>query len=187
MWFWKCKSAGMLISFSVQTLFLCASSYVCVCVFQHFILLHCNFFIWFCFGVLVDQPVLVFDIALFRAFWVIHPLLCVLEVSIWFIYIKIMCLWAFALWLLLQYRGSYFSMFFQLTFLVYLGFLCDQVKGEANISHICSLFYRAPELMFGATEYTTSIDIWSAGCVLAELLLGQVYVIAFLLLLKWCK
>ncbi|RDY04939.1 Shaggy-related protein kinase eta, partial [Mucuna pruriens] len=48
------------------------------------------------------------------------------------------------------------------------------VKGEANISHICSLFYRAPELMFGATDYTTSIDIWSAGCVLAELLLGQV-------------
>ncbi|XP_039049536.1 shaggy-related protein kinase eta-like [Hibiscus syriacus] len=47
------------------------------------------------------------------------------------------------------------------------------VKGEANISYICSRFYRAPELMFGATEYTTSIDIWSAGCVLAELLLGQ--------------
>lgn len=49
-----------------------------------------------------------------------------------------------------------------------------QVKGEANISYICSRFYRAPELIFGATEYTTSIDIWSAGCVLAELLLGQV-------------
>ena len=56
-----------------------------------------------------------------------------------------------------------------------------QVKGEANISYICSRFYRAPELIFGATEYTTSIDIWSAGCVLAELLLGQVriLVIAF--------
>ena len=52
--------------------------------------------------------------------------------------------------------------------------MCDQVKGEANISYICSRFYRAPELIFGATEYTTSIDIWSAGCVLAELLLGQV-------------
>ncbi|KAG5545083.1 hypothetical protein RHGRI_017522 [Rhododendron griersonianum] len=50
---------------------------------------------------------------------------------------------------------------------------CDQVKGEANISYICSRYYRAPELIFGATEYTTSIDIWSAGCVLAELLLGQ--------------
>ncbi|KAK6141255.1 hypothetical protein DH2020_025010 [Rehmannia glutinosa] len=47
------------------------------------------------------------------------------------------------------------------------------VKGEANISYICSRYYRAPELIFGATEYTTSIDIWSAGCVLAELLLGQ--------------
>ncbi|KAI3890262.1 hypothetical protein MKW92_046329 [Papaver armeniacum] len=47
------------------------------------------------------------------------------------------------------------------------------VKGEANISYICSRYYRAPELIFGATEYTTAIDIWSAGCVLAELLLGQ--------------
>ncbi|KAK9227518.1 hypothetical protein WN943_012571 [Citrus x changshan-huyou] len=47
------------------------------------------------------------------------------------------------------------------------------IAGEVNISYICSRFYRAPELIFGATEYTTSIDIWSAGCVLAELLLGQ--------------
>ncbi|KAK7335429.1 hypothetical protein VNO80_27269 [Phaseolus coccineus] len=57
--------------------------------------------------------------------------------------------------------------------------LCDfgsakvLVKGESNISYICSRYYRAPELIFGATEYTTSVDIWSAGCVLAELLLGQ--------------
>jgi serine/threonine protein kinase len=49
-----------------------------------------------------------------------------------------------------------------------------QVKGEPNISYICSRYYRAPELIFGATEYTTAIDVWSAGCVLAELLLGQV-------------
>ncbi|XP_028791533.1 shaggy-related protein kinase eta isoform X1 [Neltuma alba] len=61
--------------------------------------------------------------------------------------------------------------------------LCDfgsakvLVKGESNISYICSRYYRAPELIFGATEYTTSIDIWSAGCVLAELLLGQVRII----------
>jgi serine/threonine protein kinase len=49
-----------------------------------------------------------------------------------------------------------------------------QVKGEPNISYICSRYYRAPELIFGATEYTTAIDIWSTGCVMAELLLGQV-------------
>ncbi|XP_074592625.1 LOW QUALITY PROTEIN: uncharacterized protein LOC141848492 [Curcuma longa] len=57
--------------------------------------------------------------------------------------------------------------------------LCDfgsakvLIKGEPNISYICLRYYRAPELIFGAIEYTTSIDIWSAGCVLAELLLGQ--------------
>ena len=52
-----------------------------------------------------------------------------------------------------------------------------QVKGEPNISYICSRYYRAPELIFGATEYSTAIDIWSAGCVLAELMLGQVGVV----------
>ncbi|ERN19313.1 hypothetical protein AMTR_s00069p00059070 [Amborella trichopoda] len=58
--------------------------------------------------------------------------------------------------------------------------LCDfgsakmLVAGEPNISYICSRYYRAPELIFGATEYTTAIDMWSDGCVLAELLLGQV-------------
>mmetsp|Transcript_6105 Transcript_6105/g.21426 ORF Transcript_6105/g.21426 Transcript_6105/m.21426 type:complete len:428 (-) Transcript_6105:3281-4564(-) len=57
--------------------------------------------------------------------------------------------------------------------------LCDfgsakvLVKGEPNISYICSRYYRAPELIFGATDYTTTIDIWSAGCVMAELMLGQ--------------
>lgn len=57
--------------------------------------------------------------------------------------------------------------------------LCDfgsakmLVPGEPNISYICSRYYRAPELIFGATEYTTSIDMWSVGCVLAELLLGK--------------
>ena len=47
------------------------------------------------------------------------------------------------------------------------------VSGEPNISYICSRYYRAPELIFGATNYTTAIDIWSVGCVMAELLLGQ--------------
>ena len=47
------------------------------------------------------------------------------------------------------------------------------VKGEPNISYICSRYYRAPELIFGATDYTAAIDVWSVGCVMAELLLGQ--------------
>ncbi|GAA5845433.1 hypothetical protein JCM9279_003029 [Rhodotorula babjevae] len=57
--------------------------------------------------------------------------------------------------------------------------LCDfgsakiLIEGEPNVSYICSRYYRAPELIFGATNYTTNIDVWSAGCVMAELMLGQ--------------
>jgi glycogen synthase kinase 3 beta len=57
--------------------------------------------------------------------------------------------------------------------------LCDfgsakaLVKGEPNVAYICSRYYRAPELIFGSTDYTTAIDVWSQGCVGAELLLGQ--------------
>ncbi|MBA0802261.1 hypothetical protein Gohar_012577, partial [Gossypium harknessii] len=47
------------------------------------------------------------------------------------------------------------------------------VPGEPNISYICSRYYRAPELIFGATVYSTAIDMWSVGCVMAELLLGH--------------
>jgi glycogen synthase kinase 3 beta len=47
------------------------------------------------------------------------------------------------------------------------------VKSEPNVSYICSRYYRAPELIFGATEYTTAIDVWSTGCVIAELIIGQ--------------
>ena len=43
------------------------------------------------------------------------------------------------------------------------------VKNEPNISYICSRCYRAPELIFGATEYNNQIDVWSAGCVIAEI------------------
>jgi glycogen synthase kinase 3 beta len=57
--------------------------------------------------------------------------------------------------------------------------LCDfgsakqLIAGEPNVAYICSRYYRAPELIFGATNYTTSIDVWSAGCVMAEMIRGQ--------------
>jgi len=56
--------------------------------------------------------------------------------------------------------------------------LCDfgsakaLVPREPNVAYICSRYYRAPELIFGASDYTVAIDVWSYGCVLAELLLG---------------
>lgn len=43
---------------------------------------------------------------------------------------------------------------------------------EPNVSYICSRYYRAPELIFGATNYTVAVDVWSTACVVAELLTG---------------
>lgn len=42
---------------------------------------------------------------------------------------------------------------------------------DRELSHqACTLWYRAPELLFGARSYGTGADIWSIGCVFAELL-----------------
>lgn len=35
---------------------------------------------------------------------------------------------------------------------------------------VVTLWYRAPELLLGATAYTPAIDVWSVGCIFAELL-----------------
>ena len=44
------------------------------------------------------------------------------------------------------------------------------VSGEPNLAYICSRCYRAPELIFGSTNYTTQIDMWSAGCIMVEMI-----------------
>lgn len=43
-------------------------------------------------------------------------------------------------------------------------------ESECNFPHIVSRYYRAPELSLCHTDYTTKIDIWAAGCILAELI-----------------
>jgi len=36
--------------------------------------------------------------------------------------------------------------------------------------YVVTRWYRAPELLLGADEYTSAIDMWSVGCILAELI-----------------
>ena len=50
-------------------------------------------------------------------------------------------------------------------------FGCSKIMEEnkPNTSYICSRYYRAPELIIGAEIYSTSIDIWSLGCIIAEI------------------
>uniref|UniRef100_A0A7N0RBY1 Protein kinase domain-containing protein n=1 Tax=Kalanchoe fedtschenkoi TaxID=63787 RepID=A0A7N0RBY1_KALFE len=40
-------------------------------------------------------------------------------------------------------------------------------------SRVVTLWYRAPELLLGATEYGVAVDLWSTGCILAELFAGK--------------
>ncbi|XP_066376570.1 probable serine/threonine-protein kinase At1g54610 [Miscanthus floridulus] len=40
-------------------------------------------------------------------------------------------------------------------------------------SRVVTLWYRAPELLLGSTSYGVGIDLWSAGCLLAEMFFGK--------------
>ncbi|KAK6919582.1 Protein kinase domain [Dillenia turbinata] len=40
-------------------------------------------------------------------------------------------------------------------------------------SRVVTLWYRPPELLLGATYYGVAVDLWSAGCILAELYAGK--------------
>jgi len=35
---------------------------------------------------------------------------------------------------------------------------------------VVTQYYRAPELLLGANHYSYAIDVWSVGCIFAELL-----------------
>jgi serine/threonine protein kinase len=35
---------------------------------------------------------------------------------------------------------------------------------------IVTLWYRAPEVLLGSEKYSTSVDIWSIGCIFAEMI-----------------
>lgn len=40
-------------------------------------------------------------------------------------------------------------------------------------SRVVTLWYRAPELLLGARDYGIGIDLWSVGCILAEMFAGR--------------
>eukprot|EP01095_Lingulamoeba_sp_RSL-Kostka_P010911 TRINITY_DN400_c0_g5_i1.p1 TRINITY_DN400_c0_g5~~TRINITY_DN400_c0_g5_i1.p1 ORF type:complete len:306 (+),score=103.14 TRINITY_DN400_c0_g5_i1:94-1011(+) len=43
-----------------------------------------------------------------------------------------------------------------------------------NYSHeVVTLWYRAPDVLLGSKQYSTPIDIWSIGCIFAEMVTGK--------------
>ncbi|NP_001148044.1 Probable serine/threonine-protein kinase At1g54610 [Zea mays] len=49
----------------------------------------------------------------------------------------------------------------------------DPDRKQPMTSRVVTLWYRPPELLLGATDYGVGVDLWSAGCILAELLAGR--------------
>ncbi|RUS20671.1 hypothetical protein BC937DRAFT_94662 [Endogone sp. FLAS-F59071] len=47
--------------------------------------------------------------------------------------------------------------------------------GRAMTSQVVTRWYRAPELLMGAKQYSYAVDIWSVGCIFAELMLRTPY------------
>ncbi|CAL0310153.1 unnamed protein product [Lupinus luteus] len=49
----------------------------------------------------------------------------------------------------------------------------DPNQTQPLTSRVVTLWYRPPELLLGATYYGTAVDLWSTGCILAELYAGK--------------
>lgn len=40
-------------------------------------------------------------------------------------------------------------------------------------AQVVTLWYRAPEVLLGSRHYSTAIDMWSVGCIFAEMAMRQ--------------
>ncbi|KAL8183668.1 UNVERIFIED_CONTAM: Cyclin-dependent kinase 15 [Gekko kuhli] len=47
------------------------------------------------------------------------------------------------------------------------------IPSQTYSAEVVTLGYRPPEVLLGATEYSSEVDIWGAGCVFVEMLQGQ--------------
>ncbi|KAI4340128.1 hypothetical protein MLD38_024996 [Melastoma candidum] len=50
---------------------------------------------------------------------------------------------------------------------------CSPACKQPLTSRVITLWYRPPELLLGSTDYGASVDLWSVGCVFAEIFLGK--------------
>ena len=53
-----------------------------------------------------------------------------------------------------------------------------QTDGSTEINpamtdYVATRWYRSPEILLGSRRYTCGVDIWSLGCILAEMIAGM--------------
>jgi negative regulator of PHO system len=46
------------------------------------------------------------------------------------------------------------------------------MKSDSFKCKVVTLWYRAPDVLLGSRTYSTSIDVWSCGCIFAEMISG---------------
>lgn len=55
--------------------------------------------------------------------------------------------------------------------------ICDfglaRVQEGQMTGYVSTRYYRAPEIMLTWQKYSEKVDIWSAGCIFAEMILGR--------------
>lgn len=46
-------------------------------------------------------------------------------------------------------------------------------KDTIMTEYVATRWYRAPEIVLGSNKYSKAVDMWSVGCILAELVNGK--------------
>jgi len=46
----------------------------------------------------------------------------------------------------------------------------DAAEKHVHTLQVVTLWYRAPEILLGAKHYSTPVDVWSLGCIFAEMI-----------------
>lgn len=50
----------------------------------------------------------------------------------------------------------------------------EEKRGRQLTEYVATRWYRAPEILLGSRVYTKGVDMWSIGCILGEMIAGQV-------------
>jgi serine/threonine protein kinase len=49
----------------------------------------------------------------------------------------------------------------------------DETSSQILTEYIATRWYRAPEIVLGSQRYSKAIDVWSVGCIMAEMITGK--------------